>query len=155
MMTVAQRRSWIVKWVYAVVLGHLVAGLVLPWIGGLALFDAYHSHVDAGFWDAPAPAAARAQQLWWIGLFGATIQGAAVWMGALAYVGDRQRCAFAWLSLIVGLLLWAPQDMLISLRAGVWAHVWLDCLALLVTLPPLFWLWRHDRNPSSTREKNA
>jgi len=51
-----------------------------------------------------------------------------------------------WGWLIAGLLLWAPQDILISVRGGVWSHVWLDLAALLALLPPLIWLYRYDRH---------
>jgi hypothetical protein len=42
-------------------------------------------------------------------------------------------------------VIWAPQDMLVSLRAGCWAHVTADAFALAVMLPPLMWLWLDDR----------
>ncbi len=75
-----------------------------------------------------------------------------LWMGVLTYVGDRYRSTFAWMWLIIGVAVWAPQDMLISLRAGAWIHVWVDCFALAVMLPPLVWLWWHDRKlPRSTQ----
>ncbi len=69
--------------------------------------------------------------------------------GGLAWIGDRQRLSFAWGALIAGLLLWAPQDMAISLRAGVWAHVWLDCFALAGMLPPLIYLYFIDRTKAA------
>jgi hypothetical protein len=47
--------------------------------------------------------------------------------------------------LIAGLLLWAPQDIVISLQAGAWQHVWLDALALAGMLPPLAYLVFIDR----------
>jgi hypothetical protein len=71
-------------------------------------------------------------------------------MGALTWMGDRQRNAFAWGALIAGIVLWAPQDMLISLRADCWPNVWLDSLALATVLPPLLWLFRRDRAPRSS-----
>ena len=138
-------RPWVVKWMYGVVAGHVIAGVLLPWIGNLSLFDAYLESVATGFWPLGAPAEGRAQQVWWISLFGPTIQSVAVWMGALTYIGDKQRSPFAWMSLIVGVAIWAPQDMLISLRGDAWVHVWIDSVAVLVTLPPLFWLWMIDR----------
>jgi hypothetical protein len=51
----------------------------------------------------------------------------------------------AWGWLMAGLLLWAPQDIVISLSAGMWSHLVIDLLALLVLMPPLVWLYRHDR----------
>ena len=50
-----------------------------------------------------------------------------------------------WGWLIAGIVIWAPQDMLLSAQAQVWSHLWFDGLALFALLPPLFWLYRHDR----------
>jgi hypothetical protein len=135
---------------YATVLAHLAAGVLLPWVAGAGLFDSYHRGIELFFWGRAAPAPAHAQQLWWISPFGPTVQSVAVWMGALTWMGDRQRNAFAWGALIAGIVLWAPQDMLISLRADCWPNVWLDSLALATVLPPLLWLFRRDRAPRSS-----
>jgi hypothetical protein len=143
-MDAEKTRPWVISWMYGVVVVHLLAGIALPWIGNLSLFDAYHSSVEAGFWSHGAPLAARAQQVWWLSLFGPTIQGLSLWMGALVYLGDRQRSRFAWGWLIAGVVVWGPQDMLISLRFDAWIHVWFDCVALVTMLPPLLWLWFHD-----------
>jgi hypothetical protein len=144
-MTSPNSRLWIIRWMYAVAVVHLVVGILLPWVSDASLFGAYHRSIEAAFWGANAPAAARAQQLWWISLFGPTVQGLSIWMLALVRIGERHRSVFAWGALILGVLVWAPQDMLISLRADCWAHVWLDFFAVLTMLPPLVWLWLHDR----------
>lgn len=49
------------------------------------------------------------------------------------------------------LAVWAPQDILVSLRAACWPHVWADVAALAVMLPPLLWLWRHDAAAARTQ----
>jgi hypothetical protein len=139
------RRSWIIRWLYAIVLAHLLGGLLLPWLAGLPLLDAYHRAIENSFWHAPAPAAARDQQVWWISLFSPTLEAAAVWMGALVHAGARTRDASVWAWLIAGLAVWAPQDIALSLRAAAWMHVWIDSAAVLTMLPPLAWLWKHDR----------
>jgi hypothetical protein len=101
------------------------------------------------FWHSalPAPyaAAARAQQNWWISLFCATVQSLGLWMGALVHLGHKHRSAFAWGMLSAGLVLWAPQDIAISLQADCWPHVVVDLLAVAGMLPPMLWLWQHDR----------
>lgn len=140
----AAPRIWMVRWLYLLALLHLLAGLALPWVGGLALFEPYHRAVESGFWTT-APAAARAQQVWWTALFGPTLQAMALFMLALVRIGDVQRSRFAWGVLLAGMLLWGPQDMLVSMRAGAAVHVWIDCAALILLLPPLLWLWRHDK----------
>lgn len=139
-------RTWSVRAVYAAVALHLLVGMLLPLLVNLPVLDDYHRAVVAGVYGSQtASAPALALQRWWMALFGPTVQAAAVWMGALAYIGDRQRLPVAWGALIAGLLLWAPQDMWLSLRAGAWSHVWLDSAALAGMLPPLVYLFFHDR----------
>lgn len=147
----ATLRIWAVRWVYAGAAVHMLVGVLLPWLVQLALFNDYFAAVDTVFWGGAAPAAARAQQQWWVSLFGPTVQTVAIWMAALAYIGDRDRSSFAWASLIAGIAVWAPQDIAISLHAGCWANVWLDCVAVLTTVPPLVWLFMHDRRGAAAR----
>jgi len=144
-------RTWLVRWVYATVAAHLLVGVLLPLCAGAAVGSAYRRGIEEFFFGADAPAAGQALHVWWISLFGPTVQAAAIWMAGLAVIGDKQRNAFAWFMLIAGLLLWAPQDMLISARAHCWINLWLDTLALAVMLPPLLWLCRHDLTFKHTR----
>ena len=143
-------RTWAVRLTYVAIALHLLVGALLPLIVNAPLFDNYHRGIETAFWGADVPAQVRAHQSWWISLFGPTVQAAAIWMGALAWMGDRQRSAFAWGALIAGLLLWAPQDMFISLKAGCWANVWLDAFALAGMLPPLVYLYFADRASSAS-----
>ena len=138
-------RTWAVRLTYVSIALHLVVGAALPLFVNAPLFEAYHHGIETAFWGADVPQQVRAHQSWWISLFGPTVQAAAVWMGALAYMGDRQRSAFAWGALIAGIVLWAPQDIFISLQAGCWNNVWLDCIAVAGMLPPLFYLFYVDR----------
>jgi len=141
----ASPRTWMVRWLLAVSIVHLAVGVLLPWCANAPLFDGYHRGIEAAFWPAGAPERARDMQTWWIALFGATVQAMALWMIALVRLADRLRDARTWLWLVAGLALWAPQDMLVSLRADCWPHVWLDSAALMALLPPLCWLYLHDR----------
>ena len=144
-------RKALVVWLYAGALMHLLAGLTLTWVGHSGLLDNYLNTIEQAFWGANAvPATAHAQQVWWLALFGATLQSYALYMFALVHIGNRLKRAMPWGWLIAGILLWAPQDMWISAQAQVWAHLWFDSFALLVLLPPLFWLYRHDRRTSLT-----
>ena len=67
-------RRWLVRWMSAAAIVHGVVGALLPWIGSAEVFEGYHRHIEIAFWGDVAPAAARAQQMWWIALFGATVQ---------------------------------------------------------------------------------
>lgn len=138
-------RRGLVLWLYAAGAGHLLAGLLLTWAGHQALFNDYLASIEQAFWGAAAPAPARAQQVWWLGLFGATLQSYALYLLALVYLGDRLRAPAAWAWLMAGIVLWAPQDMWLSWQVGMSSHLWIDSFALLVLLPPLAWLYRHDR----------
>lgn len=138
-------RTWMVRWLYAVAAGHVLVGALLPWFAAAPLFGAYHGGIENAFWPAGAPLEARGLQTWWIALFGPTVQLMALFMSALIHLADRLRQPQVWLWLAAGLLVWAPQDILVSLRAQVWPHVWIDLFALVVLVPPLLWLWRRDR----------
>lgn len=144
-MNEATLRIWAVRLTYFSIALHLLVGALLPLIVNAPIFDNYHRAIETYFYGADIPAQTRAHQAWWISLFGPTVQAAALWMGALAYIGDRQRSAFAWGALIAGVVLWAPQDIFISLQANCWNHVWLDCFAVAGMLPPLFYLYYVDR----------
>jgi hypothetical protein len=144
-MTHPDMRKWAVNWLLLVCAVHVAVGALLPWVGGAALFDGYHSGIETAFWPGGAPPGARGLQAWWIALFGPTIQLMALFMFVLIRLADRLREPSLWLWLIAGLVIWAPQDMLVSLRADCWAHVAADAFALAVMLPPLIWLWRRDR----------
>ncbi|MBA1229885.1 cell division protein [Pseudomonas viridiflava] len=145
-------RRLLVTWLYAAALTHVVGAIVFTWAGFAGWLDGYLLTIEQAFWTQAAPAAARAQQTWWAALFGATLQTYSLYMLALVHVGNRLKSHMPWGWLIAGLLLWAPQDIAISLRADMWSHVWLDGTALLALLPPLFWLYGHDR---SLRLKDA
>jgi hypothetical protein len=134
------RRSC-VMWMYAAALAHILVGMILPWIGHRPEIDNYLADAARALGSADG----RAVQAWWIALFGPTLQSFGLWMLALVWFGERRREAGAWLWLIAGLLLWAPQDMLVSLRADAWLNVWVDLITLALLLPPLAWLWRIDR----------
>lgn len=144
-------RKALVVWLYAAALVHLLVGVTLSWAGQSGLLDAgllegYLQTLEQVFWGVEgAPAAARAQQVWWLALFGATLQSYALYMLALVHIGHRLRRAMPWGWLIAGLMLWAPQDMLISAQMRIWSHLAFDAFALLTLLPPLFWLYCHDR----------
>jgi len=136
-------RPWLISWLYLITFGHFACGILLAWFSNLSLLDNYHHSILERFGDLFNNA--QALQVWWLSLFGATLQNLAVFMGILIYVGNRQGRPFVWGWMIFGLLLWAPQDMLISLRINLWLHVWVDAIVILLVLPPLLLLWRIDR----------
>ena len=143
-------RPALVLWLYAAALAHLLGGLTLTWAGHSGLLDGYLQSLEQTFWGSdPVPAAAREQQVWWIALFGATLQSYSLYMLALVHIGNRLKAPMAWAWVIAGILLWAPQDIWFSVQKQVWSHLWLDGFALLALLPPLVWLYRHDRRKSS------
>jgi len=137
-------RRIVVTWMYGAAIAHLLVGIAVPWVAGTPWLDAYHRVIELHFWAGTAPEPARAQQIWWMSLIGATLQCASVWMLALVHLGNRLRRREVWGWLLAGLLIWAPQDMLFSLQAHVSGHVAIDAAALIVMVAPLVWLWRRD-----------
>ena len=142
-------RPALVLWLYAAALAHILAGLTLTWAGHSGLLDGYLHILELAFWGADTvPTAGHEQQVWWLALFGATLQSYSLYMLALVHLGNRLKAPAVWGWLIAGIMLWAPQDMWLSAQQQVWSHLWLDGFALLVLLPPLVWLYRHDRRKS-------
>lgn len=139
-------RFWLICWLYVVAATHLLMGIMLAWFSHLFAFSNYNQLVLSKFWLYGAPAIAQDLHLWWLNLFGATLQDMAILMLVLIYLGDRLRLTVAWSGIIIGLLLWAPQDMWISAQRELWLHIWTDIVALLVMLPPLFLLVYLDRS---------
>jgi hypothetical protein len=133
---IVMERKWLVRWMYASAVLHLLVGLALPWVAGAESLAWYHA--------ALGPEAAHGQQAWWMALFGPTIQCVGLWMLALIWFGDRRREAAAWLWIAAGLLLWGPQDIMVSLRADVWPNVWIDLVTLALLLPAAWRLYRID-----------
>ncbi|RYG07923.1 MAG: cell division protein [Chitinophagaceae bacterium] len=139
-------RNILIYWLYCVALIHVTGGILLPWIGNIDLLENYHRSIEAGFWSGDVPTGARKLHVWWLSLFGPTIQTLGIWMFALIYIGEKYRISFAWLAILIGFVVWAPQDILISLRVNAFKHVWLDLVVLIVVLPPLVRLWLLDKN---------
>lgn len=145
MLNVGAARFWLVAWLYLVALGHLMGAVGMTWWVDLPVFAEYHQRVLAAFGFASDATAAMALHRWWMGLFGATLQAFALFLIALVYVANRYHCAAVWLWLGAGILLWAPQDIYISLQRGLWLHLWVDLAAVVAIVPPLCVLWWWDR----------
>jgi len=77
-------RTWLVRWIYMTVAAHLVVGVLLPLCAGAAITDGYRRGIEDFFFGVDAPAAGKALHVWWISLFGPTVQAAAIWMAGLA-----------------------------------------------------------------------
>lgn len=145
-MTLSKWRLWLVWWMYLVAFGHLMMGIAVAWFMHMPYFSDYNREVLSKFWQGSSvPNGALDLQIWWINLFGATLQNMAILMLLLIYVANRLRLPVVWAGMIAALLLWMPQDMWISARRELWLHLQADVIAMLIMLPPLFLLWFIDR----------
>jgi hypothetical protein len=140
-------RLWLIRWLYLIAVGHLVMAIAMTWCADSSGFARYHQNILLAFGFPQEAPGAMAMQLWWIALFGATLQAFALFLLALVYLVGYYRHARIWLLLAGIVLLWAPQDIFISIRQNVWVHVWVDLAAVVALVPPLLALWWLDRNP--------
>lgn len=145
-------RNRLVVWLYLITFGHFAAGILLAWFSHLAIFDSYHLTILNQVGDASV--GARQLNSWWLSLFGATLQNLAILMGVLIFAANRHGKAYIWLWMIIGLLVWAPQDMLISMQLNLRLHLWVDAIALLLLLPPLVILYWVDSKASRANSNN-
>lgn len=133
-------RTYLINYLYLWVIIHLMVGLLLPWLKYFPMLDPYHNSIESAIFGRNIPENARNLHLWWMGLFGATVQFASIYMGLLVYVGDKYKLNIIWKGMIIGLLVWAPQDMYISLQYKIYSHVVMDVLVLIMIVPILIWL---------------
>lgn len=139
-------RTRLVTWLTLVAIAHLIGGLIMVFCSSYPWTADYHRTVAKAFWPGSVDMNfLTREQAWWMSLFGATVQCLGIWMLALVRYAGRHRTAGLWLWLAVGLLVWAPQDLMLSWQAGVTVHLVVDSLALLAMLPTLLVLWRCDR----------
>ena len=119
---------------------HILTGLGMTWWGDSLVFETYHQMVLTQI-----PNAGRTLEQVWFSLFGATLQLVGMMLLALIYCAQKFRSAKLWTFLIVGLCLWAAQDIFLSLRYALWLNVVVDLAALLWSVPCLVCLVLFDR----------
>ena len=145
------RRYWLVNWLYLVAAGHLLVGLAMAWLSSSPLLADYHQQVLTAFGLAPVHAKGLQLHQWWLSLFGVTLQAFALLFWLLVYYASRFREPKAWLWLVLVILIWAPQDIWVSLQRGLWLHLWIDLAAVVVIVPPLVGLWWLDRSSQKAK----
>jgi hypothetical protein len=149
------QRRWFIYWLYFMAVLHLLAGVLMTWAASSQGLDEYHKTLLAQFWAERIPVQGLVLQQWWFSLFGATLQNLAILMLLLVYAGNRYKDPAIWLGIIFGLLIWAPQDIVVSLEMNIWVHLWVDLFALLLLVPPLLGLSWIDRKSSAERSKQV
>lgn len=128
-------------WLFIVALGHIVAGLALPFVAFSSGFDLYAERIRESFWGgAIIPPEADAFQRWILALFGPTIASYGVLMAYLVRAGMRTNDPWPWNAILLSLLAWVPADIAISLMREFWLHVVIDLLAIVIIAVPALML---------------
>lgn len=148
-----KNRTWFVLWLYAVAIGHFVVGFLLATQSDHPLLNFYHQSVERFFWQLDVPEAARAQQIWWMSLFGASLQYLAILMFMLIFTAQRTQSRTIWFGLIAAFVIWLPQDCWISFQAQQYVHLAINLFAALTILTPLIALFFIDKNKKDTASK--
>lgn len=137
-------RVWCVRWLYLAAIGHFLVGLLMTWLGDSILFSSYNQIALENFMLVDNQSAA-ALQIWWLAIFGATLQAFSILLVALIYLGNQYKDNCVWLLIIIAIVIWAPQDIYFSAIRNIWMNVWVDLAAVITLLPPLVFLMRCDR----------
>lgn len=125
------------RWLYLVCGAHVAVGVTMPWMLQTPLGRAYLAHLATRFGIEDLPAETAALLRWLLVLFGAMIASWGLLMAGLVRLACQTRSTAPLHVLAAALLAWAALDMGWSASRGVWLHLWLDALALLVILLPL------------------
>jgi hypothetical protein len=137
-------RVWCVRWLYLAAIGHFVVGLLMTWLGDSILFSGYNQIALENFILTDNPSA-KELHIWWLAIFGATLQAFSVLLVALIYLGNHYKNNRVWLLIIIAIVIWAPQDIYFSAMKQIWMNVWVDLAAVITLIPPLILLLRSDR----------
>jgi hypothetical protein len=132
-------RKWVIRWLYLMGFVHLLGGVVVTW-GDENWLAAYNTQVLTAL-DLTESAEL---QIWWLSIFGATLQAFAILFIGLVHLGNKFKLQNVWLCLILAILVWAPQDIYFSAIKNVWINVWADALALVSLLPALIYCYWCD-----------
>jgi hypothetical protein len=126
------------RWLYLVCAVHVIVGIAMPLLlatppGVAYVAELWHAFGAAG--APPEPTAALVR--WLVVLLAAMVAGWGVLMAGLVRLAFRERRRAPLDVLLAGLAVWAPLDMGWSASRGVWSHVVLDVLALIVIVVPV------------------
>jgi hypothetical protein len=126
------------NWLLGVAAGHVVLGLLMPFIAYSSVFDFYAAQLAVTFWDGgPVPPQAESFQRWIVALFGPTVAAWGVLMVFLIRHGARTQEKWPWDALLVSVVVWAPADIAISLVHDFWPHVVIDVIAIVIIVVPV------------------
>jgi len=137
-------RALSIRWLYLVTIGHFVVGFLMSWFGDSILFGSYNQIAIENFLLADSQSVYELQ-VWWLAIFGATLQAFSILLAALIYLGDQHKNHRVWLLIIISLVIWGPQDIYFSAIKHIWINVWVDVAALACLLPVLVFLIVCDR----------
>jgi hypothetical protein len=137
-------RIWCIRWLYLAAIGHFVVGLLMAWWGDSVLFSHYNQIALENF-ILIDNSSAKELHIWWLAIFGATLQAFSILLAALVYLGSQYKDNRVWLLIIIAIVIWAPQDIYFSAMKDIWMNVWVDLAAVVTLLPPLVFLMRCDR----------
>ncbi len=126
------------RWLMLLALGHVAAGIAIPFAAYTPAFDHYSGLLHEAFWPAQlVPQATVEFQRWIIALFGPTIASIGVVMAYLVRAGSRTGEPGPWNAMLISLAVWAPGDIGLSLMRNFWLHVQIDVAVLLAIVPPV------------------
>lgn len=132
-----------IRCLYLAAAGHFVVGLLATWFGDSILFSLYSQSTLGKF--GLIDRSSIELQLWWLAIFGATLQAFSILLFTVIYAGDRYKDNRIWLLIVIAILIWAPQDIYFSLRKNIWLNFWVDLAAVMTLLPPLIFLIKRDQ----------
>jgi hypothetical protein len=125
------------KWLLLVAIGHVAAGVALPFVALSGNFDFYAEKIRYSFWNGiPVPPEAEAFERWIVALFGPTIASWGVLMAYLVRAGMRTDEPWPWDGLLISLLALTPADIAISLMHDYWLHVIVDLSVVFIIAVP-------------------
>lgn len=114
---------------------HIIVGLILPFIANTRLFNYYNEKMLVAFNTSSIESLELGKFM--IGILGPSIASWGVLFLFLVQHAYRTGSSTAWITMIIAIVGWSIYDMALSVYAGVYLNLLIDCFVMSLLLIPL------------------
>ncbi len=125
---------------------HIIVGLTLPFLVNTRLFNYYNEQMLGAFNTSSIESLELGKFM--LGILGPSIASWGVLFLFLVQHAYSTGSTSAWITMIVAIVGWSIYDMALSVYAGVYLNLLIDCFVMTLLLIPLLLTKSHFYKPS-------
>ena len=129
--------KYIKIWLQAVAVGHVVGGVLLPFLLESEIVFPYMDSLNTAF--GVTNVNGKNQAVYLMGLFGPTIASWGILFWFVVQQQFTKPTKNGWWGMVAAVLVWAPYDSVLSIYYCVYLNVIINGISALMVLIPLWW----------------